>query len=1223
MVPPLRETVLTLPAGVVVLAVEPLSPPPPRVDTFRSYGPVEAVVVDTLPTWGFRVVRTREATRLVLRASRATSFRITYRPEHKPPSLAGTRDTLDLLIVAPRRFRRAVEAYAAMRETFGIRTEVVDLEEALQAPGGSRAERLRRYLQGYGMDRPVRHVFLVGPVPEVPVVYTRVDGIYPPLPFYERIPTDVFFSYHNPRPWNLDGDTLVGEVADSADPRTFFPLFHVGRLVIWDEEDLERYTRKVARYLMRGDPPRYVFHGPKLSPSLYGSAYLQHARTAVPSGVTVHTLFEEEGPIARDSFFFWMDRADLVVGVAHGYNDLYEINYDPWRDVRTPVFVRDSSAAPSVFFPIACEILAYDEGALGPYTLVGEGGPVVVYGMSRLDFPNYSQYLALWFMQALQQGARSIGEVDRFVRENLRLYTGLAPSIPRYLFFGYALLGDPSLPVRTRTPASVRVADLPLKIERVGPGWVLRGILPESRVAVWTARWREVFTSPYEDWLPGEEDLHLRVILPGFLPADTLLEAIGGIPEDFLEVRGPREGVEGESLSIEVLWRVRGGESLAVILPDTAWVMAVPPEGRRTFVVRVSRGGEGRVRVWGRWGEREQRWSVQVYPRFPTVEAIWVQGGRMRAVLSHVPRAWRGGALWMGPGGLPQELPTAPGPELWVGPPVEGVRDTLHLVLQVGGVRKDTVLSLQGPGTLPETLGVRSVPGGVEIYATDTVCSAYLWPEDTLLMHREALPVRLDTLPRGPVACVHQGVARVFQERASGVPGYPVRAPFPLIRADWMAAYTGPVPGRFLGERDVAVVGQDGRIHVVDPWTGDVRLYVEGVAPGSEVFTEAAVGDLGGDGQEDLFVPQRNPSGLRGLWNGGPVFIPLSVNVLWSPMVWDLDGDGRDEVYLTAGSRLYRVRETGGALRVDTLVTLQGWSWTTRPVLAPDRQGTVLGMWNGSRGALVRVSPAGQVDTLHGVWTPLRALAVGDLVAGGGLEIVGVGEDSGYVFRDSAVLYRFALSPRSPQVILLDWDQDGVMEFALKERGGAGYQVRVREATGEVRFTSPESWVLGLDFGTPLTACGAVLIYGNRGDDLYLWGAQPSRVFMGHKLGSGSFAETTGALWIASFLGPLWVLETSLSCGVLDWRTAHHDRRRTAHGAVEDLPTRVVERVRGVQIPRVLRASQTPWLELRGGQLYDRLGRLVGRDRIRIRGLPFGVYLLRWSGETHRVLVLP
>lgn len=1218
----MRETVVVLPANQTVVRVEPGVPPQSQIDTFRSYGRIHAVVVDTLPTWGWRVFFKNGRRYLHLRASQPTSFRILTRPSNPPPLPQSLVDTVDLLIIAPQRFRQAVETYAALREQYGVRTVIIDLEETLENPGGSRAEKLRRFLQQYAQTRALRHVFLVGPVPEVPVVYTRIDGIYSPLPFYERVPTDIFYSYENPGPWNVDGDTLIGEVDDYVDPRLLIPRFAVGRLVVQDPSDVIRYTQKVQRYLLRKDPPVYLFHGPFIAPSVPGSYFLQQPLQVLPSTATPHTLFEENGRILQDTFFYWFDRSDLVLGVAHGYNDLYEINFSPWDDARTPAFIRDSTSLPSIFYPIACEILAYDEGGLAVFALSGEGGPVAMYGMSRLDFPDYSKFLATWFMQALNNGARTLGEVDQSVREALRMYTNLTNSLPRYLFFGYTLLGDPSLPVRTQSQRLIPFSSLPLRIQPTASSWWIQGDIPGSRMVVWTSGERNITTSPYDEIWPFRESLWIRVLLPDAAP-ETLLTHRGGFPP-YLDVSLPSEAVEGDTLTLSASWRLRDAESLQISLPGTTWVMAVPPEGHQDFPYKaVYPGGGVRIRLWGPEGNLEKIQDLHVFPRFPTFAGVLVDPETLRFVFTHFPQAWKGGTFFLDSVGV--TLPRSPGPPVWVSPPFPRTTgDTLSLHVEVPDQTWDTVISIAD--TLPREGGLisRPIPGGVEIYAIDSVCEAYLWLGDTLLLQREALPYRTTRYPLGPVACFRNGIGSVTADSIPHIPGYALRPPFPLNRSDFLFAYTGPIGGHFLSDEDIALIGQDGRIHVVDPQTGDIQFYARG-EPTAEIFTEAAVGDLDGDGWEDFLVPQRYPSGIRGFRGGQDFFLSLPVNVLWSPLVWDMDEDERDEAYLPYQGVLHRIR-WNGTWKVDTVVTLtNGWTWSSRPALGEDHRTLLIGAKKTGEGALLRVYPDGQVDTLRRTTLPVQALAVGDLWGGGGLEVVTVGQDSGWVLKDTLILSRFSVSLRTPQIALVDWDQDGLLDIVLSERdaNANSYWINVRDATGSVKFTSPETWVLGMDFGTPFVTCGNVILYGNRGDDLYLWGTTPSRMFMGHKLGSGVWIDTTGALWIASFLGPLWALDAPLSCGETDWRTAYHDRRRTANAGVrESVP--VVEIIsRSQKIPMVLRVSQHPWLDVQGLRLFDRLGRLIGRDRVRLRGLPYGVYVIDRKGKRQKVVILP
>ncbi len=458
--------------------------------------------------------------------------------------------------------------------------------------------------------------------------------------------------------------------------------------------------------------------------------------------------------------------------------------------------------------------------------------------------------------------------------------------------------------------------------------------------------------------------------------------------------------------------------------------------------------------------------------------------------------------------------------------------------------------------------------------------------------------------------------------------GPPVRPPYPIFQPEFLVTQTGPVPGRFRDSAfmEVALVGQDGRIHILDPLSGEVRLTVPPESPTAEVFRDAVRADLDGNGQEDLVFVQRGPAGFRGLLNGAPFFVPTPVRVDFTPMGFDLDRDGADEVYAVAGPALLRLRGAGG-LRVDTVALLPSGAWSTRPVLAPGDTAILAGMASGSFFALLRVVE-GQTETLATVPARIQDLAVGDVAVSPGLEIVAVSSDSVWTFSDTARLSAFPVTPRAPDPALVDVDGDGFLDVVLKVQDSTGsrYYVAAFRPDGTPVFRSPEFWEKGLSFPTPLAGCSGRIVYGNRGDHLYLWGGEPGVVFLGHKLGGGVFLSTTGALWVASFLGPLWVLETDISCGEREWRTAYHDLYRTANASVGNIP---VSRREGPPVtlldglPGVLRASRTPVLVVPGLRLYDPSGRLLGEGRISLRGLPPGLYFFSRSGARRKVVILP
>ena len=1185
-------------------------------------------------------------------------------PPH--PALSGSSpDVPHLLIVTTADLDSVVRRYARYRETRGVEVEVITVEEIDQIrPEGTRRERIRAFLRDQVAQGRIQYVFLVGPLSRIPAAYTRVRGVYPPLTFYETVPTDRYYA-HLTGTLNEDGDTLIGEPEDGFNPAQSPPQLAVGRLVVQNPDEFRLYMEKVQRYLdgFREDAPGLVL-APKLSPSLPATLYTGF----ILSDLSLDTLFLAESggqTVSRSAFLSALQHPpQWILSVNHAYNDILELNYSPWREMRYASFAAlDTASPPMVWFVIACETGAFDEGSISQALLLeARGGAVAYYSMTRLDFPDISKFLARSFFQNMVQVPfPRIGDLDLAAREYLRPYTS-GNSVPRYIYMGYALQGDPTLPLHRFPTKPARLVFRP----RYDPllGWLVDARLspavdPQARIVLEYGGKREILPLPLlEHALKGTGPgmLHLRAWTVGPLHQPDSLQQWLVRPSGWAlnwELDPPSSLHPGDTLQVSL--RVENGtaRSLPVSLHLSlgahfsrvyAWEMpplqqTIIPDSPVVFVLP----GEDTVRL-----HADLRDPLG-HP-LASVDTLLVLTPVMPVPVAH---RRVGNQLWLFLDVPDSVRPTLvqvrvdtsallPGP-VWLHPSSGGILQLGPWTLPSGVQRVQIQLSqpgytltfhrmvLDAPPAPMDTLQSRALPGGSELYLRGTTCTGLLLehPPDgkVQILHRTDLPAPLDSTLRANlhVDCLDRfGGAWTLADSWT-----PVRGPIPTSGTPILLSepvnFADPVPD----SSSTRIVLYNGAVVVYRHPDGSLVQYVPPVNPSAEVFMRPTAARMNPGGWTLVFA-QRNPSGIRMIHpDGRSLWISGSFPLTSVYIAWDGDGDGQDEVYIPAGSRLLRLTPAG---TVDTLLTSIQIQGTPALSLQPDTA-LLLSVRLGGLPHLLRYRLRdGFVDTVTSlVWG--GGVYVGQLDANPDEDLVFV-SGSGLEIRhgDGTLLDTLPLSVHKRWVSLVDRNGDGQSELYLPVREGSSYRILGLSPAGDTVFAPPITWDRGLAFGTPLTGCDSLLFYGNRGDELWGWGTEWVHMRMPGKT-AGSVTVLRGEIRVLSWLrAGFFIFPTPTTCNSPSWPMADHDHRRTRN---QWTSASILATFSGKHSPHLLLQAPTVYTReafsaqyrhaFHRGQLFliDRTGRrYIQPDR-----LPSGVYWLiqnqKPRNNIQKILILP
>lgn len=245
------------------------------------------------------------------------------------------------------------------------------------------------------------------------------------------------------------------------------------------------------------------------------------------------------------------------------------------------------------------------------------------------------------------------------------------------------------------------------------------------------------------------------------------------------------------------------------------------------------------------------------------------------------------------------------------------------------------------------------------------------------------------------------------------------------------------------GPRRLAAVEDAGQLHL---WESDGRE-AEGFpfqAPGGNIWGSVTLGDLDGDGSEELIFGSKNDTLYAVRQNGSLLFKrDMGADVLATPAVADLNADGSPEIVLgTAGSELHVLTAQGQKFSPFPVV-LSGPIMADAALADVDGDGSLDVVVGASDGKLSVVSvetgevlPGFPFETGGPIWS---APVVADLDGDGSREVI-VGSDAKKLFAihsDGQVMFTFRTVHAvkgSPAVA--DLDENGSLDIIFTSQDG-------------------------------------------------------------------------------------------------------------------------------------------------------------------------------------------
>ncbi|HHS50589.1 MAG TPA: hypothetical protein ENN07_05685 [candidate division Zixibacteria bacterium] len=402
---------------------------------------IKSIRIDlTLESWNCEIIlpltstrnsaefRNRILDRFVVNPE-ALPERFTHEPMHEmeprvrsfPP--APGDDPADGVAIIEERYLPAFEEFFHDEIAFGLSIEPISLEALYEAypHGVDRAERIRRFIVDAYEKWGISGVFLAGEIEALPVRYRYGQMA---IPTWAEVPSDLYFAVMD-GDWNADGDGYFGE--DNEDD--YLPELMVGRFQLESLEEAEAYVRKLRahrRELDRDFTRKWLFACASLShtgsdrmgQSICDSIIDYH----LPMGIDALKMFSRAdstgGDIELNSANF---KSELELGryfvchIDHGYQYILHTGKQTGGGGLSieDFLVMDNSPFFPLLYTYSCEVNAIDFNSVGAAMLRSlDGGAVATIAHSRPAWTSQINIVySFWISNILPYPSIKIGEI--------------------------------------------------------------------------------------------------------------------------------------------------------------------------------------------------------------------------------------------------------------------------------------------------------------------------------------------------------------------------------------------------------------------------------------------------------------------------------------------------------------------------------------------------------------------------------------------------------------------------------------------------------------------------------------------------------------------------------------------------------------------------------------------------------------------------------------------
>lgn len=371
------------------------------------------------------------------------------------PARAGFRgiddDAFRMLVVTDAAILAPMESLAAWRTAGGVLTEVVTTDETASWPGADPAERIRNYVIDRVEQDGFDYLLLGGDVDLVPCRYAFAMSYETGGGRDDSLPCDLYFSDLDGT-WNLDGDEVWGEVADSVD---LYPDIIVGRAPVEDLAEAWAFVDKTIAY-EEADSSAYLDDVLLIGAVMWEDPYTDGGVLCdylednfIYGFLDVWKQYESQGTYGP---------GDAIAALCMGTN-VMDITAHGWYTLAGPLTIADVDAVNSSgrFCGMAasdgCWTSAFDFDAISEHFVTNPAGCGVSYignssygwGSPGNPLYGYSDRMTIEnFRWTYDTPEATLGEIVALSKETFIPFSREANTY-RCLQYMVNLLGDPSL----------------------------------------------------------------------------------------------------------------------------------------------------------------------------------------------------------------------------------------------------------------------------------------------------------------------------------------------------------------------------------------------------------------------------------------------------------------------------------------------------------------------------------------------------------------------------------------------------------------------------------------------------------------------------------------------------------------------------------------------------------------------------------------------------------
>ncbi len=376
------------------------------------------------------------------------------------------RDSTDYLIITGASYVSSLQPVANWRTKKGFYTKILPTDSANRYPGRDQQEKIRNLIIDYWQNKGTKWVLLAGDVGVVPYRPCRViNGGYT-----GDIPCDLYYADLQ---WSYDGNrnNIFGEFPFNGDTTDLYYDVYIGRACFDNATELATFIRKDTVYEKRPDPNymvrMFLPQGNLWSGWPGDSTQNMIARYPPVPPWVIRKAYETQGQISQS---VCTETLRTGIGLCHmvGHGNTGGVYYSGGAYATSSSVYNLTNTGKYTFAnSIACDAGAFDVSDCFSenFVLAPNGGAVADiynarYGWGYSSGPaGPSELFDMRFYSNFFQSDTTnfeVGKVNCLSKQGLRNSAYNQP-VYRWCYYELNLLGDPELPIWSRTPLTLTV----------------------------------------------------------------------------------------------------------------------------------------------------------------------------------------------------------------------------------------------------------------------------------------------------------------------------------------------------------------------------------------------------------------------------------------------------------------------------------------------------------------------------------------------------------------------------------------------------------------------------------------------------------------------------------------------------------------------------------------------------------------------------------------------